>query len=281
MSNLDILGVRIDGVTLNQAVVAIENAIKQKQPSQVVTVNPEFVMLAQKDDQFKQLINTSYLALADGIGLIWAAEYLARRPRSSAPGLISLEAVARALWVGLLVVAWPSARTQVPERVTGVDLSYQLAILSANKPYSLFLLGEKDGIGQLVKRRLEQQIPGVRISGTFAGDGSLSGDEQTHQAVAAAAAQVVLVAYGAPKQEYWIKRHLPTLPSTVAIGVGGTFRYLSGQSRRAPRWIQVIGGEWLYRLLLEPWRWRRQRALPAFVVAVIRQYVQQYCRQAS
>ncbi len=116
----------------------------------------------------------------------------------------------------------------------------------------------------------------LRIAGTYAGTWGGSEDEEIVRMVRASAARLLLVAFGSPAQEYWIARNLPRLGPCVAIGVGGTFDYLAGRIPRAPGIVRAAGFEWLYRLLQQPWRWRRQLALPLFVYLVLRQRVAQW-----
>lgn len=233
-----ILGVRVDNVNYNQALSLIESFIESRTPHQVVTVNPEFIVAAQSDEDFRTILNASSLALPDGVGLLWAARLLGH---------------------------------PLQERVTGVDTLQRLAALAARKGYRLFLLGAAPGVAVETAARLCQTYPGVTIVGTHAGSPAPAEEDEIVRLIQRARPDILFVAYGAPAQDKWIARNLERLGVPVAMGVGGAFDFISGRAKRAPRWVQRLGLEWLHRLLHQPWRWRRMLALPKFVWLVIRE----------
>src|SRR3989440_12865474 len=238
-----VLGVRVDRLSQGQAVDSIEGMIAQwrvgdhKQPCrQVVTVNPEFVMVAQYNKDFLTAINAAALVVADGMGVVWATRYLGRA---------------------------------APERVTGTDLLPELARRCAAAGYRVYLLGAAAGIAEAAGARLQELAPGLEIAGSYAGSPAPEEESEIIERIRAARADVLCVAYGAPAQELWIWRNLSRLPAAVAMGVGGAYDFLSGRQRRAPLLMQRMGLEWLYRLYREPWRWRRMLVLPQFAVRVV------------
>ncbi len=238
LSSVDILGVRVDAVTYADTLDIIEHWVAARGPHQIATANPEFVMAAQADRQFRQALLNADLCVADGVGLLWAARWLGRR---------------------------------LPERVTGSDLVPLVAQRAAQAGWRLFLLGAAPGVAEQTARRLVQQHPGVRIAGVYAGSPAEAEAPAILQRVAAAAPDVLFVAYGAPAQDLWIARHKDQLGVSVMMGVGGAFDHIVGVQKRASLWVQRIHLEWLWRLMTQPWRWRRQLALPRFVWAVCRQ----------
>jgi N-acetylglucosaminyldiphosphoundecaprenol N-acetyl-beta-D-mannosaminyltransferase len=155
--------------------------------------------------------------------------------------------------------------------VAGVDLVPALARRAAARGWGVFLLGGGPGVAELAARRLKQLAPGLHVVGCFAGDASPAGDDETRAAVATARPQLLLVAYGAPKQELWIHRNAHDLGVPVSIGVGGAFDFLAGRVPRAPAWMRRLGIEWLFRLMRQPWRARRMAVLPVFALLVLRQ----------
>lgn len=241
-----VLGVRVDVLTREQALDIIEQMVERWRASlagshalpcrQVVTVNTEFVMEAQRNSAFRHIINSAALVIADGIGIVWATR-LGKRP--------------------------------VPERITGTDTVIALARRCARSGYRLYLLGAGPGVADQAAARLRAFAPGLDIAGTYAGSPAPEEEEGILQRLRAAAADILCVAYGAPAQELWIERNLARLPVAVAMGVGGAFDFLSGQKRRAPLYLQRFGLEWLYRLYREPWRWKRMLAIPRFMVMVL------------
>lgn len=235
---VDILGVRVDALTLEQAVARIDGFIRSGQPHQVVTVNPEFLVQARSDAAFRACLEGADLALADGVGLLPAARLLGH---------------------------------PLPGRVTGVDITERLMALCAQATYRVYLLGAAEGVAAATAAVLQGRYPGLQVVGHHAGSPDPAYDAEQVARVRAASPQVLLVAYGAPAQDLWIARNLQQLGVAVAIGVGGTFDYLSGRVPRAPGVLRRWGLEWLYRLVRQPWRWRRQLRLPVFVALVLRQ----------
>ncbi len=146
---------------------------------------------------------------------------------------------------------------------------WQSRSLCAANGYRLYLLGAAHGVAEEAAARLRELAPDVQIAGTYAGSPSSTEEDEIIGRINAAHADILCVAYGAPAQDLWIQRNLARLPVALAMGVGGTFDFLSGRQRRAPRFIQRLGLEWLYRLYREPWRWRRMLALPQFALQVL------------
>jgi len=240
-----ILDVEVDVITLPEAVMAICAAIDARRGHgapvcQVATVNPEFVMLARRDKVFRHVLREASLRVPDGVGLQIAARILG---------------------------------TPLRGRVPGVELVEALGESAAQRGDRLFLLGGAPGVAEAAAASLSRSHPGITIAGTHTGPPDESGDEKSLAAVRDARADIVLVAYGAPLQERWLARNLGVSGAAAGIGVGGTFDYLSGRVRRAPRWMRRAGLEWLFRLIRQPWRARRQLALPAFMLAVLRQRI--------
>lgn len=235
-----ILGVRVDAVTYHDTMQRIAQWIEQRQPRQIATVNPEFIMAAQRQADFRRVLAEADLCVPDGAGLLWAARVLGQR---------------------------------LPERVTGSDLTPLLAAEAARHGWRLYLLGAAPGVAERTAALLTRGNPGLQIAGVFAGSPAEADAPAIVRHVVEARADVLLVAYGAPAQDVWIarRRQAGDLPTPVMIGVGGAFDHLVGVQRRAPAWIQRIHLEWLFRLITQPWRWRRQLALPHFVWAVWRQ----------
>jgi len=237
VDSIRILGVRVDVVAMEAAADRIEVLAASGGRHLVATVNPEFIMRARRDPDFARVLESASLCLADGAGVTWAA----RR-----------------------------AGTPLPGRVTGTDLVPVLARRSAERGLRLFLLGGGEGVAGEVADRLREVAPGVVIAGCHGGEAGPEGDAESVALINAARPDVLLVAYGAPRQEMWHDRNRERLAVPVAIGVGGAFDYLSGRVSRAPSWLRAAGLEWLYRLLRQPRRLGRMSVLPGYALAVIR-----------
>jgi N-acetylglucosaminyldiphosphoundecaprenol N-acetyl-beta-D-mannosaminyltransferase len=231
-----ILGVRVHDVTLAEALELVEAFIAEGGPHQVCTVNPEFVMHARRNPDFFRVLEGSSLNVPDGVGLLWAGRMLGQPLR---------------------------------ERVAGVDLMEALIARAAERGWRVFLLGAAEGVAERAARVLQARYPGWILAGTFAGSTRPEEAPAIRERLQEARPDLLFVAYGAPQQDLWIARHQPALQIPVAMGVGGAFDFIAGVVPRAPRWMREAGLEWLYRLIRQPWRWRRMRALPRFVLAVL------------
>jgi N-acetylglucosaminyldiphosphoundecaprenol N-acetyl-beta-D-mannosaminyltransferase len=151
------------------------------------------------------------------------------------------------------------------QHVQGTDLVLRLAALSPAAGWRWFLLGGEGDVGARAAAALSQQFPGLVVAGAAPGSPLAVHDAEVRATLRAAGrVDVLLVAYGAPKQEQWLDRNLAELGIPIGVGVGGVFNYLSGDTPRAPAWVRGLHFEWLHRLVTQPWRWRRQLALPQF-----------------
>ena len=237
MRETRVLGVRVDCVDMNAALARIEAFVDAGGRHLVATVNPEFVMRANDDREFARVLESAALCIADGSGVVWAA----RRQGCD--------------------LAAP---------VTGVDLIPLLAALCVRRGFRLYLLGAAPGVADELARQLREQNPGLEVA-AHAGSADPSSDDDAVERIEAVRPQVLLVAFGAPKQELWIDRVGGRLDGVaVAIGVGGSFDYLTGRVPRAPLWMRRAGIEWLFRLVRQPWRIRRMAVLPAYALRVLR-----------
>ncbi len=233
---LRILGIPVDAITWDDLRRIITTWVAGENAHQICTVNPEFVMVAQKDINFYNILNRADLCAADGQGLRWAAR-----------------------WLG----------SPLPERITGSDGVPRIAAWAAEAGWSLYLLGAAEGVAARAAATLQAIHPRLRIAGTYAGSPSAQDEDDIVARINASGADILFVAYGAPAQDKWIARNLPRLRVKVAVGVGGAFDFIVGVQKRAPLAWQRLGLEWLYRLIQQPWRWKRMTRLPRFVLAVL------------
>jgi N-acetylglucosaminyldiphosphoundecaprenol N-acetyl-beta-D-mannosaminyltransferase len=198
-------------------------------------------MVAQQNRRFARVLNSAALSVPDGVGLRWACR-LAGKP--------------------------------IRQVVHGVDLVERLARFGSKRGWRFFLLGAREGIAAKAAEVLTARYPGLIVSGSYSGSSDEADDaEAVARVLLAGRPDVLLVAFGAPKQELWIERNRDALGVPLAIGVGGSFDYISGDVQRAPTWIVRLGFEWLYRLIHQPWRWRRQTSLIRFVLKVVSRHI--------
>jgi len=236
VTSIEILGCRVDGLERDEAVARIIELAHGTHPSLVVTLGSEMVMEAQRNEAFRRQINGAALSLCDTIGLLCASR-LRRGP--------------------------------LRQRVAGVELVEALADRSGAHELALYFLGGAPGVAQRAAEAMMKRYPGARIVGWH--DGYFGADETSAilAALKSSGAQILCVGMGSPKQELWLGEHLAASGALVGIGVGGTFDVLSGGIPRAPRIWRRLGIEWLYRLIHEPRRWRRQLALPRFAILAL------------
>lgn len=232
---IEILGVKIDRVTMKEALILMEKYISLNEKSHIIPINPELIMQAQKNKKFKDVLNNARLRLADGIGVVIASK-LMRKP--------------------------------LTERVAGVDTVYELANIAAKNGWSIYFLGAAPGVAEKTASKLLEKYPNLKIAGAYAGSPNPKEEKDICDKINRTNADILLVAYGSPNQDLWIARNLNYLNVKLAMGVGGTFDFIAGIAKRAPLWIRKIGLEWLYRLIREPYRWKRMLALPKFAFRV-------------
>lgn len=223
--SLSILGVRVDDVTEDEAVALCERFITEGRRI-VATPNPEIVIAAAHDPDLRHALARADLAIPDGGGLLLAARWWGQPFRA---------------------------------QVRGSDLTNLLLARAAARGWRVGFLGGAPGVAEAAAARSVARWPGLIVVGTHAGDAEEAGDAATRAAlVTFGRIDLLLVAYGASRQERWMVRNLPHLDIGVALGIGGVLDFLSGRVRRAPGWVRAARLEWLFRLAIQPWRWRRQ-----------------------
>ncbi len=253
---VSIAGVPISNVIYQDVLHHIDNHINRNSQTFIVTVNPEMILKASEDSHFFDLLNRADLTTPDGIGVLWAAHYLSRPlPENKVSAYLQF-------YQTLLAVLFCPKRIRNPlkKRVTGADLFKKIIEAAQVKPWKIFLLGASKGVAEKAIQNLNKIYPDTRFVGSFAGSPDEAEEEAICDRIDQASPDILFVAYGSPEQELWISRNLFKLDSVkVAIGVGGTFDFYAGKIKRAPRWMQTIGLEWLWRLFREPKRFSRIR----------------------
>lgn len=244
-----ILGVRINSTSKLRVLKFVENQVKENKKVLIFTPNPEQLVLAHKDSNFLQVLNQADLCLPDGVGLVWAGRVL---------------------------------HCRIQERLSGVDLMLELCQLAAKRGWRVFLLGGGPDVARKAAERLAKSLKPKAKShkplaiSYFAGAKDIKREtreerETTIKRINQFKPHLLFAAYGAPYQEEWLHQSLSKLNIRVGMVVGGSFDYLSGRLKRAPRFLQNLGLEWWWRLLQEPWRVKRQLRLLEFVWLVLRE----------
>ncbi len=241
MTQASVLGCRVDIVDPDEAVERIRAMAHAERPSLIVTLGTEMVVRAQHDARFRAVVNASALALCDTVGVVVAARLRGAR---------------------------------LTRRIAGIDLIEPLCRALARDGLPIFLLGSKGDTAQRAGAELCRRIPALRIAGTRDGYFTAAEDAAVAAAIARSGARICFAGLGSPRQEFWLADHLRETSCAVGIGIGGSLDVLAGNVRRAPTMWRRLHAEWLYRLVREPQRWRRQLALPRFVWLVLRERAQ-------
>ena len=237
INKVEILGVKIDNLTFEQALNQVEQLVDQGrkgEPKYVVKPNTEIVTYAQKDTQFKNILNLADLAPPDGVGLIIGSRLLGEGLR---------------------------------QRVGGPDLTEAVLKLAEERGYSCYFYGARPHVIERLASILKKRFSKLKISGLH--HGYLERDESVVDEIKKVKPDILFVALGYLKQEKWIATNLNKLKVPISIAEGGSFDFISGETKRAPSWMRRLGLEWLFRLIIEPKRIRRQMALPKFLWLIL------------
>jgi len=241
----DVLGIKIDDIIIDEAVKTVEGWLSKPGKHYIVTPNPEIVMMAQKDQELKEIINNADLSIPDGMGLRFATDIVYISP--------------------------------------GVEVLESLVKMAEDLGFTTGFLGGRGEVAKMASERLKKKYPKLTVRYALEGpvipakagiytnkDLWIPLSRDTFDQVRDDKIDILFVAFGPPKQEKWIVKNLERIPVKVAMSVGGAFDYLSERVPRAPVWVRSLGLEWLFRLIIQPWRIKRQLALVKYLWLIIR-----------
>lgn len=234
MEKENYLGVDVSPLDYEGIIADLRARMEAGLQSTIIAVNPEKVMAAEKNEELRQLINSSTYQIPDGVGILLASKMKGGK---------------------------------IASRVTGVDMMDRLIRFAAEENHKVFLYGAKEEVVTMAKQKLEEKYPGLNISGYE--NGYEKDNDKIINKINASGAELLFVAMGSPKQELWIRENMGKLNVKVFQGVGGSFDVFSGKVQRAPLFFRKLGIEWLYRLSKEPKRFKRQLALPKFLLRIL------------
>jgi N-acetylglucosaminyldiphosphoundecaprenol N-acetyl-beta-D-mannosaminyltransferase len=229
---VEILGIKIDNVNMDEAAGILEEYLGADMCSMVFTPNSEILVEAVKDREFEEILNKGHLVIPDGIGVVIASKFYG---------------------------------TPFKERVAGFDLMTRLMEIADLRGSSIYLMGGREGVASEAAIKLIEKYSGLKIAGTRNGYFDTASEEDIVKEINSSNADILLAALGAPKQEKFIYKHGAELNVKIAMGIGGSLDILAGRSKRAPVFYQKAGLEWLYRLIKEPKRIIRIMRLPKFI----------------
>lgn len=232
---VNILGVNIDKITAADALNRAEMFLKTDETSVIYTPNPEIIMAAYEDEEFKEILNSSDMCVPDGIGVVYGARMI---------------------------------KNPVPERVPGFELCCGLLERMDKFGESVFLFGSKPQVADDAAKKILEMHPNIRIAGTRDGYFKEEDEAEIIEQINSSDADFLMVCLGAPKQEKWIHKYKDKLNVKLCIGAGGSLDVIAGNVKRAPKIFIKLNLEWLYRLLKQPSRIGRFAALPKFILTV-------------
>ena len=237
LNSIRLLGMRVDRVTMDDALTLVERFIAERGPHHIVTADASMVVTYTEDAEFARIVDASDLVTPDGAGILWASRH---------------------------------QKTPVTSKVSGVDLAAKCCALSGQKKWRIFFFGAAPGVAEEARAKMLVRYPDAQIIGFRDGFFNADNEAEVVAQIQAARPDILLVALGIPKQEKFIARHRDTLGVPVMIGVGGTLDVFSGTVRRAPIWMQNVGLEWLYRLAANPKKISKVKMLPQFALMTLR-----------
>ena len=220
-----LLNTFVNNMDMEETIQTIDSFIQQKKRSYIVAINVDVVIKIEQDAYLKRITDQADMVLVDGKPLIWISK-LHKRP--------------------------------VKAKISGSDLVPKLCEKAAEKGYTIFIIGGKDGIAEQAKRKLEKQLSGIKIVGTYAPPYGFEKDknelDKINQMISDVHPDLLIGCFGCPKQEKWIYENYKKYDATVSVCAGATVDFLAGNIRRAPGWMSDHGLEWFYRFTQEPKR---------------------------
>lgn len=225
MSKQPLLNTYVNNVNMKETIYIVEDLIAKKKKSYIVAINVDVVMKIENDSYLKEITDNADMVLVDGKPLVWISKW---------------------------------HKHPIKEKISGSDLIPVLCKKAADKGYTIFIIGGKDGIAKKAKSNLEEKLPRINIVGTYAPRFGFEKDETelTHinRMISAAHPDILIVCFGCPKQEKWIYENYQKYNVTISICAGATVDFMAGNMKRAPLWMRDHGFEWFYRFLQEPKR---------------------------
>lgn len=222
---VSLLGCPVEQLSLEETVQAVNRIISTKTPHQHCVINAGKLVLMHRDSELRNIVLNCDLINADGQSVVWALKLLG---------------------------------TPVPSRVTGIDLMERLFVEADQKKYRVFFLGAEEDVLDIVLKFVQGNYPGLVLAGSHHGYFKADEEKELIEKINKSSADILFVAMGSPKKEFWLGKYTSSLKVPFCMGVGGSFNVVAGRSRRAPQWVQSMGMEWFYRWIQEPIRlWRR------------------------
>lgn len=255
IKKIDVAGLKIDAITKAELLAQIVERVGKHEKTLVVTPYSEFLYASLRSKEVRELLNSADFAVADGVGIFWAHLFMSQPLVFKNYYFKILELWWQVAWTGASVLLNPnSLYKDIPEKIVGADLVWDLAKLAEQNNFSVYLLGARGDVAQTVAQKFQSKFPNLKIVGT---SNKEVGDLSIIEDVNSAKPDILLVAFNRLTSEQWIAENMPKLEISFAIGLGGTFDYIAGVKVAPPRFVRAIGLEWFYRLITQPTRVKR------------------------
>jgi N-acetylglucosaminyldiphosphoundecaprenol N-acetyl-beta-D-mannosaminyltransferase len=234
---INILGVPLDNYQPEELISRAESGFDRTQTQTIFSVNPEKIMRARKDEELLLALREADYLIPDGIGAVLGARILYKEKTNRIPGIALMD-----LWL------------QTAQR----------------KKYRIFIFGARPAVNFKAAIEIQKKYPSLELVGYCHGYLEEGSDSRIIRQINNLQTDILFVGLGSPKQEKWIHRHKKSLRVKICMGVGGSLNVIAGRVKRAPRFFQIAGLEWLYRLFREPGKYRRQHFLPQFAFELLK-----------
>ncbi len=255
MTKINIAGLNVDAITRPEFIAQISGRLATDKKTFVITPYSEFLYAALRDREVMNLLNSADVAIPDGIGLIWAERFLGLPFSFSNYYLKIIQALWQIVYSGAAILLRPNwVYKALPQKLVGADMVWEISKLAEQEQKSVYLLGGFGNTAEIVAKKLQTLNHRLKIAGW---SNKNPNDPSTVEDINSAKADLLFVAYGPIRQEQWIEKNLAALNVKLAMGVGGTFDYIAGIKKQPPAFVRNIGLEWLYRLITQPYRFRR------------------------
>jgi N-acetylglucosaminyldiphosphoundecaprenol N-acetyl-beta-D-mannosaminyltransferase len=244
MEKQSLLNTYVNNVSMTETVHEIERMIREKQKSYIVAINVDVVLKIEYDQYLKKITDNADMVLVDGQPLVWISKW---------------------------------HKHPVKARISGSDLVPKMCEVAAEKGYTIYIIGGKEGIAEKARKNLEAKLPGIKVIGTYAPPFGFEKDQKELDKINAmitdAHPDILIACFGCPKQEKWIYENYQKYDATVSICAGATVDFLAGNIDRAPKWMSDHGLEWFYRFTKEPKRlFKRYFVDDVEILKLVRKY---------
>lgn len=275
LTKSNILGVDITNETDKIVLEYLWQKLRQDGKFYIVTPNPEILVYANRHEKYKKILNNAEISLPDGTGLFLASIFMGKPFKERIPGVDFVELICKNSVRNPISIGFLGGRDKIAEkaaeRLVGKYPNLDVVFAGSDWNEEGYRVAEK--LRGKTRNKAQSNAKGASVvlrtvQRSFASNTAQTGTSSNFRKKEI---DLLFVALGFPKQEEWIYNNLDKIPVKAAMGVGGAFDYISGHVKRAPFMIRAIGFEWLYRLVKEPWRWKRQLALTEFVKLVIKE----------